>query len=150
MRVVLDTNVVARPACNPAGLAADLLSWFRRPEHVLVLSPFLLAELERVLRYPRMLSAHGLDDAAILQYVAGIAAAGLLVLPGPAAAVVTGDPDDDPIIATAVAGQAEVICTLDHHFRQPAVVAYLAAQGIRVLSDIELLQLLRSLPPATP
>jgi hypothetical protein len=91
-----------------------------------------------------------LDDAAILQYVAGIAAAGLLVLPGPVAAVVTADPDDDPIIAAAIAGQAEVLCTLDRHLHQPGVVAYLAAHGVRVLSDIELLQLLRSLPPPAP
>jgi putative PIN family toxin of toxin-antitoxin system len=150
MRVVLDTNVLARPACNPAGLAGDLLSWFRRPEHILVLSPFILEELERVLRYPRMLLAHGLDDTAILQYVSSIAAAGLLVRPGPAASVVTADPDDDPIIAAAVEGHADVICTRDRHLTQPSVVAHLAVQGIRVLSDLELLQLLRSLPPATP
>src|SRR5437879_767039 len=56
---------------------------------------------------------------------------------------ISTDADDNPVIQTAVVGHASVLCTLDRHFRQPAVVRYCAAKGIRVLTDIELLQTLR-------
>ena len=67
--------------------------------------------------------------------------------PGVPAAVVPKDPDDDPIIATAVAGQAEIICTRDRHFWHPDVQQYCAAHGIRIMTDIELLQLLQAPAP---
>lgn len=69
-----------------------------------------------------------------------------------AAAVVSADPDDDPIVATAVAGQAEVLCTRDRHLRTPAVRAYCSGQGIQVFTDLELLPLLRAAggSPAQP
>src|SRR5262245_13418497 len=44
--------------------------------------------------------------------------------------------------------QAEVLCTLDRHFRHPDVEAYCTAHGVRIVNDTELLQLLRT-PPAT-
>lgn len=45
--------------------------------------------------------------------------------------------------ATAVMGQAEIICTRDRHFGHPDVQAYCAARGIRIMTDLELLKLLR-------
>jgi len=53
------------------------------------------------------------------------------------------DPDDDPIIATAGVGKADVICTLDRHFRQQNVQSYCSQHAIRIVTDLELLKLLR-------
>jgi predicted nucleic acid-binding protein len=54
------------------------------------------------------------------------------------------DPDDDPIVATAVEGNAEVLCTRDKHLLgSAAVVAYCASHGVRVIDDVELIKLLR-------
>ena len=50
------------------------------------------------------------------------------------------DTDDDAILATAVAGQADAICTLDRDLTRPEVVAYCRQHGIEILSDRELLQ----------
>ena len=51
----------------------------QRSPHVLIGSPFLLSELARVLRYPRMRKLHGLDDAEIDAYVQAIQSAALMV-----------------------------------------------------------------------
>jgi uncharacterized protein len=149
MRVVLDTNILARAARGGTGPAAELLVRFADPAHVLVLSPFLIFELSRVLRYPRVAAMHGLDDAGIDTFVAAVQSMGLIVIPATAVptAVVSSDPKDDAIVASAVDGQAEVLCTLDRHLRDPAVLAYCAQRGIRVLSDIELLNELRQTNP---
>jgi putative PIN family toxin of toxin-antitoxin system len=151
MRVVLDTNVLARAARGGTGPAAEVLRLIMVPPHIFILSPFLLSEISRALRYPRLRKLHGLDDLKIDAYVQSLQAAALLVNPpaAGAAAVVSADPDDDPVIATAVFGQAEFLCTLDRHLRRPEVRTYCTSHGIQVVTDIELLQLLRaaSLPP---
>ena len=49
------------------------------------------------------------------------------------------DPKDDPVLYTAVAGKADVLCTLDRHSGAPEVLAFFADRGIRVMTDVELL-----------
>jgi uncharacterized protein len=143
MRIVLDTNVLARAVRGGTGPAAELLGLVMVPPHTFLLSPFLLLELSRVLRYERLRKLHQLDDAQIDAYVQALQSAALVVNPPDSAVAVSPDPDDDPIIAAAVAGQAAILCTRDRHLRSIAVRAYCSARGIQVLDDSELLQLLR-------
>jgi len=111
--------------------------------HVLVLSEEILAELSRVLRYHRVRSQSQLTDAEIDSFVHELRELSRLVeLPKPIPAV-TSDPDDDIIVATAVAGNSRVICTRDRHIRHKLVQAYCATYGIRVLTEVELLDDLR-------
>lgn len=117
MRIVLDTNVLARSLPRRGSAAeAVLLSTLASP-HVLVLSEFLLAELARVLRYERMRQIHGLPEGDLVAFVDFLRdAAELVDVPAAAAdAVVLADPNDDPIIATAVLGRADVIATCLAH-----------------------------------
>ncbi len=96
MRVVLDTNVLARPSFSKAGPAAELLDRLKAPDHLLIISPFIVSELERALRYPRLQRLHGFDDQALARYLADIEEASLLVdVPeGGVTAVSPDDPDD--------------------------------------------------------
>jgi putative PIN family toxin of toxin-antitoxin system len=144
MRVVLDSNILARAAHNPHGPAGELLRCFESPVHVLILSPFLLDELDRVLRYPRLRALHGLIDDEIVEFVESIANTALIV-PTPASppAVVGADPDDDVIIATAIDGQADVLSTVDRHIHQPDVTEHCRICGVEVLTDVEWLERLR-------
>jgi predicted nucleic acid-binding protein len=49
MRIVLDTNILVRANAKARGPARELLLLIvDSPEHTLLLSPFLLEELERV------------------------------------------------------------------------------------------------------
>ena len=125
MRVVLDSNVLARAARGGTGPAAESLRIVMVPPHTFILSPFLLSELSRVLRYERVRKLHKLDDGKIDAFLQSLQSAALLVNPPTATAtvVVSPDPDDDPVIATAVAGQADVLCTRDHHLHNPHVRA---------------------------
>ena len=80
------------------------------------------------------------------RFVADVAAACLLVEPASsvAAGVVASDPNDNPIVAAAIIGKADVLCTLDKHLVQPGVVQYCTNHGIRVVRDVVLLPLLRA------
>ncbi len=145
MRIVLDTNVLARVASGLPSPAAKLLKLCLQSPLLLCVSPFLLSELSRVLRYERVRRIHGMSDEVIDQFLQDLQAASLIVeLPTDSLVVgVTADPDDDPIIATAMAASADVLCTLDRHLRTPAVVNYCAEHGVEVITDVELLERLR-------
>lgn len=134
MRVVLDANVLARSAYNQAGPAAAVLNEIRGSQHVLIVSAFILSEIDRALRYPRFRRYHGLSDAEIDRFVFDVEAASLVLEMTEQAIerVVPFDPDDDYVVATAVAGNADVICTRNmKHFHHPDVIAYCRQRAIR-------------------
>ena len=152
MRVVLDTNILARATPGSGGPARELFRRCSRPPHAIVLSSELLSELSRVLRYERLRRIHGLTDDEIDEHVSDVRDASVLVLPVDSQSenIVPGDPDDNSVIATAIVGQAEILCTRDRHFQHPDVQAYCAERGIRVMSDIELIELLREADAEDP
>lgn len=146
MRVVIDANVLARAVYGVGGPAEVAVSLVTQSPHTLMLSPFIVNELRRVLRYPRLQRVHELGDLKIDELVDDLEASATVIALGEqdVIPIVTQDANDDPIVATAVAGKADILCTLDKHFFQPDVVNYCQSHGIRVLTDVELLHLLRA------
>jgi putative PIN family toxin of toxin-antitoxin system len=129
---------------SPQGPAAALFDLIRS-EHVLISSREIFSELSRVLAYDRMRAFHQLDDQDIDAFVGRIQAGSILVrLPSSIPNVVKADPDDDIVIATAIVGQAEAICTRNRHLYATDVIAYLKEWSIEVVDDVQLLALLRS------
>lgn len=146
MRIVLDTNILVRanPKVPPQGLARDLLLTIVSGAHSLVLSPAILIEVQRVLKYPRVQACWPLAPEAISQYIAFLEAASILVeIPPAFPPLVIADPNDDPILQTAVVGRADVLCSRDEHFRHKIVEEFCRTHGIRILDDILLMQELR-------
>lgn len=140
MRVVCDTNILARSYPDALGPSRRLLNALRDGPHHMVISPPMLDELERTLGYPRLQTRWRTNPQKIIRYRRRLEAIAELREPAQGPRIVPGDPDDDGIIYTAVAGAAEVICTRDLHFRQPEVLQYCQRRGIRILSDLELLR----------
>ncbi|MCY2964742.1 MAG: putative toxin-antitoxin system toxin component, PIN family [Planctomycetota bacterium] len=153
MRILLGTNILARAAMPNSGPARALLLKATEAPNVLLISGYILSELSRILRYERVQNLHGLDDVGIDQYLADLQATGATVeIPNEAhVSIVPHDPADDDIVATAIAGQADMLRTRDRHLHHLEVREYYKACGIRVLTDLELLEILResdSLPDA--
>ena len=147
MRFVLDTNVLARVVMSPQGPAAELFERIAS-DHLLITSLALLAELSRVLAYDRVRRIHRLSDQAIGEFVRRIEAGSLVALPAdPIPKVVAADPDDDVVVATAVAGQADYLCTRNRHLFSTDVLAYCSQHGLQLMDDLQLLELLRNRSP---
>ena len=146
MRIVLDSNVLARAAKPGLGPAREILIRCLQEPNFLLLSAFIVSELRRVLRYDRVRRMHGLNDEDIEQYVLEIQSGALIVvLPTTSLeAIVVHDPQDDPIVHTAVAGIADVLCTRDRHLHHGTVTEYCRIRGIEVMDDVELLAQLRA------
>ena len=142
MRIVFDTNVLARAHQKADGPARRALLHVAAGPDVLILSRYLLQELERVLTYPRLIQRSGLTSLDIAEYVEFLARACTLVDPAPLPEDILRDPADVPVLGTAFGGAADVICTRDADFFEDAAQRVSAARGIRILTDLELLQVL--------
>jgi putative PIN family toxin of toxin-antitoxin system len=150
MRIVLDTNILVRANAKARGPARELLQLIvGSRDHVLLLSPFLEQELERVFSYERVRASSKLTDSEIVEYLSYLRAKNVseIVFPGPAPRVVPADLDDDSVVHTAVVGRADALCTLNRDFFNPLVRDYCRERGVLILNDVELLNLLRSREP---
>ncbi len=142
MRVVLDTNVLVRAAGDEQGLAGRLLQEVISGPHVLVISPYILSEIARVLSYPRLQARWQLSERTIAEFVNSLSEVAEIVLTTTPDRVVIADPDDDPVVQTAVVGVVDCLCTRDAHVLEATVVDYCSVHGIRVMSDIDLYHIL--------
>jgi putative PIN family toxin of toxin-antitoxin system len=148
MRVVLDTNILVRAAKPTFGPAAEVVRRLKSGPHTLIASPYLLAELERVLLYPRVQALHGMSAVAVRQFVDDYNAVVELVhLPSTPSDALTRDPDDDAVVRTAVVGRADVLCTGDNDLLTERMLAYAGASGFTIVTDVALLTMLRSQAP---
>jgi putative PIN family toxin of toxin-antitoxin system len=146
MRIVLDTNILVRANAKARGPARELLQLIvGSRDHVLLLSPFLQQELERVFSYERVRALSKLTEGEIVEYLSYLRANDVseIVFPGPAPRVVPADPDDDPVVHTAVVGRADALCTLNRDFFNPSVRDYCRDRGVLIANEVELLGLLR-------
>jgi uncharacterized protein len=143
VRIAADTGILVRATAKARGPARELLLKIRAAAHVLLVSPFLLEQIERVLRYPRMQKLYALTDVEIESYLQLLEDSAELVIPVIRKPVVLADPTDDPVVYTAVDGRADVLCAMDRDFYAPAVVAFCAQRGIEIMNDVDLLRKLR-------
>ncbi len=110
MRIVLDTNILVSALISQAGPPGQVLAEVKRGRLTLITSVFQIAEVRRVLSRPHLRRVVAPDAAQDL--MANIEAVGEVVgdLPDVTA---SPDPDDNLILATAIAGRADRIVSGD-------------------------------------
>ena len=128
MRVVLDANQFVSAVLFPVGRPAQILQAWRAGRFELVLSPAILAEVRRVLLYPRLQRKHGWDETQIDDFLAGITAAATLIPGRLSVQVVRDDPTDDKYVACAVEAGAQYVVSGDEH-----LVGLRRYQGVEII-----------------
>lgn len=143
--IVLDTNIIVRAVASPFGLASELLRRTISDGNLLCTSNFMLAELDRVLRYPRVRKIHGLSDTEIEDFVRSIQLVALVVEVDAAKSLrITRDKNDDPVIETALRAKANYLCSIDKDIGAKEVVDHCKAVGVEVVTDTTLIEILRN------
>jgi len=115
MIVVLDTNVIVSSLLSAGGPPADIIRRWEADEFQLAISPPLLSELERVLKYPRVrerYQKHREMPIALLKRLRTVVTLVDLQL---ALEVIDEDPADNRVLECAVEAGAEYIITGDIH-----------------------------------
>jgi putative PIN family toxin of toxin-antitoxin system len=112
IRAVLDTNLSVSYLLTHRPPVATLIDEYVMEERLrLLTSPVLLEELDRVLAYPRLQRYYSRSERT--RYVALLAAVSEMVALPDSVPHICRDPDDDWVIACAVAGKADVIASGD-------------------------------------
>ena len=118
MRVVLDANQFVSAVLVSVGRPAQILHAWRNGRFELVVSPAILAEVHRVLNYPRLQRKHGWDEAQIDDFLLNLTSAATLMPGLLSLRVVLDDPTDDKYVACAVEAGAQYIVSGDEHLLQ--------------------------------
>jgi putative PIN family toxin of toxin-antitoxin system len=131
VKVFFDTNVLVS-AFATRGLCADLFAHVLL-EHDLIVGEVVLAELRTKLRQKIKLPKQTIDEIEALLREATVVAR-----PRKHLGLGIGDPDDEWVVASAVAGGAEVMVTGD-----AAVLEVSPPASLRIVSPRSLWELLR-------
>jgi putative PIN family toxin of toxin-antitoxin system len=129
IRPVLDANVFVSALLSPGAYPAEVLTAWRAEQFHLVLSLAILEELERVLRYPRIVSRHRWPEEKIKQLIEDLAHLAILTPGRHTLKLIAEDPSDNRYLECAVEGDAEYIVSGDQHLLQLA-----AYRRIRILT----------------
>jgi putative PIN family toxin of toxin-antitoxin system len=137
MRVVLDTNVLISALAFPGSKPDQILERVRRGELQLILSPFILAETQRIL-----VSKLGVAAGTATALIRSLTDLAEVVHPAKRVHLVKAKEDDNRILECAVVGEADVLVTEDKAHLLPL----LSVGKTRILSPADFLPMLG--PPA--
>ncbi len=113
MRVVLDTNVLLSGLMFPQGAPGLVVAAWREARFKVVISVDQLAEIGRVLAYPKIQRILHWDSHRIEQFIRQLYVRTEVVDPTGTLVEVPSDQDDVPILATLVAAKADALVTGD-------------------------------------
>ncbi len=137
VRIVLDTNVVLS-ALLWRGTPYRLFEAVRQREQVeLFTSTALLEELAEVLLRPVPMKRLAVIGRTARELLADYVDAADLVTPLAVPPVIAADPDDDHVVAAAVAAEADFIVSGDHHLLTLGI-----HRGIRIITPAEALRII--------
>lgn len=138
IRVVLDTNVLVSAVLVPESIPAKILSMVKDDKIELVFSPFALAEVLRVFRYPKLISlmkTRSVDPEEAEDFIKALSFISLITLGGIRGENISGDPNDDRFLACAVESEAQFIVSGDRH-----LIDLKSFQGIPIVTPAEFIK----------
>lgn len=113
MRVVIDTNVFVSGLMQPASLPGRILAAAIVGGFEVVLCDAILEEINAALWYPRVRKRIALSDDEIDRYLQSLRFVADVVDPAGVVCQVPGDRDDDVVLATLIAANADWLITGD-------------------------------------
>jgi len=143
VRLLLDTNLLVSGAFSQGSPPRQLLDAAREGRFELCTSEHLLNELHRVLTYPKLAGRLARAQISAEFIVAQLRALAVVVItPAEVPRVVPTDPDDDHVLAAAVAARVDLIVSGDAR----DVLPMGSYQGIPIVTARQAWE--RLMPPA--
>jgi uncharacterized protein len=138
LRAVLDVNVIVSAVVGPLGHSRRLVEAWRVARFQHITSAHIIAQVSAKLRLPRIARRHDLTDEeiALIEATLGDETTVVRLLPADILPV-TGDPEDDAVLATARLGQAAYLVTGDR-----GLLALQTYTEVRIMSPRDFLDIL--------
>lgn len=131
----LDTNVLASGALATHSAVAQIIEAWFRAEFVVVLSPYILSELDNALMKPYFTQRLGAESTA--RFIALVRQFARVVPLTDSFPKVASHPEDDRVLATAASGKVDYLVTGDRNLQ--ALGKY---EAVTVISPREFLRIL--------
>ncbi len=141
MIAVYDVNVIISAVIAPLGASRAIFDRFRDQQVSLAISPGMIDEVEAKLALPRIARRYHVttvDADAVVQLL--LTQADVVEVPATLFRRVTGDPEDDYVLATCVAASADYLVTGDN-----GLLALASHEGTEILSPRAFLALLEGM-----
>jgi len=137
-RAVADTTVLVSAFLAPRGVASEFLRRARRGAFEIILAPAILDEMQDLLlRRPRLRRRYPYSDDRVQRYHRLLQATTSVVVDVPPLTGVVRDPNDDMVIACALAAAADYVVTRDKD-----LLSLGAHEGIRMVTPRQFLDLI--------
>lgn len=135
LKAVIDTSVLVSVAFPKGELARELRDMIADGAFTLVTLKEMMAELYRVLHYPRILKQFNASKDDIDEFIGMIMEHALLTKAQYGLHKITEDPTDDIFLACALESKADFIVSRDPHLRNLKQF-----QGIRIIDVKEFVE----------
>ncbi len=139
-RIVIDTNILVSAILTSKGNPAKILKLVLEGKLNLIISPAILKETQRVLRYPRLVKLMKKNKITMkevydfLDKMSKIA----VITPGKLEIdAIPDDPADNKILACSLEGEADYIISGDHHLTDLKIF-----QGIKIVDPSTFLKII--------
>lgn len=137
MIVVVETNVLVSSYLSAEGPSVNIMDHWRKETFELLVSPPILEEYQRALKYEYVRKYHQLSDREIARDIEDIRALARFVRPTVTVGAIKAHPEDNKFLECAVSGGADYIVSGDSH-----LLGLGEYEGISVLSSRAFLTLL--------
>jgi len=117
IKVVLDANQIVSTVLKAQSKPAEILQLIRTGTIQLLVAEDILAELKRVLNYPKIVKRHKLTPDELSELLAELRQIAYLTPGKLTIDVIKDDPTDNKYLVCAVEGKAEFIISGDHHLK---------------------------------
>ena len=140
IRVVIDANVFVSAILKPNSNPDKVIDLVKQCRITLALSPDILAEIRKVLLYPKIRKKLKLTTKEIGEALAQIAQAAIITSGRVRLNAIESDPDDNRYLECAVEAQADFIISGDRHLKDLKNF-----QGIKIVDSATFLAFIEKL-----
>jgi uncharacterized protein len=139
IRAVIDVNVLVSAIIGPLGYPRQVARAWEAAKFIVISSAGIIGNLEEKLSPPRIIRRYTVDTPSTILWMQLLlgSQAELVLVPLQERRVVTGDPEDDYVLATARLARAEFLVTGDKGLLQLG-----SYEGVPIVSPRAFIELL--------
>ena len=137
MKIVLDANIYVSSLINTLGSSKKIIELWEQGDFELLTSAPIIEEIGRVLRYPRIIKRHKLEEQEIQEFLRLLSRRTTSIRPLSTVDAVKVDKSDNRYLECAVAGRAKYVVSGDRHLLDIGMY-----QGIVILPPASFVALL--------